>query len=103
MPHFPAPEHNPSLDEVRQHGWRDRGSTLERTLRFRDRLEAARAGEYVTEKAVDWLRRPDIEVLHNELHVIVANPHNAGVTAAETRLAAKVDSVVDDLQDPRPQ
>src|SRR3954451_17163090 len=96
--HYPTPRGIPSLDDVKRLGWHDRGDALERVLRFRDREQAVRAGEYVTLKAVDWLRRPYITVARNELHVVIANPNNAGVTPAELRLASKVSAVVDELR-----
>jgi pterin-4a-carbinolamine dehydratase len=97
--HFNISGDIPSLDEVRRQGWRDRESALERTLRFRDREHALRAGEFVALHAVDWLRRPDITVAQNELRLVVANLNNAGVTAAERRLAGKVSAVVENLPD----
>ena len=97
--HFNTLRDIPSLDEVRRQGWRDRDSALVRSLRFRDREQALRAGEFVTLHAVDWLRRPDMSVAQNELRLVVANPNNAGVTAAERRLAGKVSAVLESLSE----
>jgi hypothetical protein len=33
----------------------------------------------------------------NRVRITVANPHRAGITPAETRLAAKVDAVIRDV------
>jgi pterin-4a-carbinolamine dehydratase len=95
--HFHVPHGIPSLDQVRRQGWRDRDGALVRRLRFRDREQAVRAGEFVALHAVDWLRRPDMSVAQNELRLVVANPNNAGVTAAERRLAGKVSAVLENL------
>jgi len=95
--HFNIAHDIPSLDEVRRQGWRDRDSALVRKLRFRDREQAVKAGEFVALHAVDWLRRPDMSVAQNELRLVVANPNNAGVTAAERRLAGKVSAVLESL------
>ncbi len=53
-------------------------------------VEAARS--FATE---DHFRRPDMCITDfNRLRIIVVNPHHAGITEAERRLAAKVDAVV---------
>ena len=51
--------------------------------------------ERIAQAAEDHFRRPDICITEfNRLWIIVANPHHAGITEAERRLAAKVDAVV---------
>ncbi|HEY7253565.1 MAG TPA: 4a-hydroxytetrahydrobiopterin dehydratase [Methylomirabilota bacterium] len=78
------------------HGWRRQGPKLVRELTFRDFEEALRFFERVADAAVDYGRRPDMCISHfNRVHLEIANPHHAGFTLAEVRLAAKVDAVIE--------
>jgi pterin-4a-carbinolamine dehydratase len=71
------------------------GDRLVRELSMRDFDEAMRMAERIAEAAEDHFRRPDMCITEfNRLRIIVANPHHAGITEAERRLAAKVDAVV---------
>jgi 4a-hydroxytetrahydrobiopterin dehydratase len=74
--------------------WRLRGEALVRELTFRDSDQATDFLEQIAPDAVDHHRRPDFRVTDRLLRIVVSNPHHAGVTLAETRLAAKVDAEV---------
>jgi len=87
------------VDELlRAHpGWRRQGETLVRELGFKDFEEAMRFVERVAVAAVDYLRRPDMCITaFNRVRLIVSNPHHAGFTEAELRLAEKVNAIVDE-------
>jgi pterin-4a-carbinolamine dehydratase len=76
-------------------GWKVSGDRLVRELWMRDFDEAMRMAERIAQAAEDHFRRPDLCITEfNRLRIIVANPHHAGITEAERRLAAKVDAVV---------
>ena len=76
-------------------GWRRVGHSLVRELSFRDFEEAFAFATRVAHEAVDYLRRPDICVFgFNRVRLSVANPHHAGLTEAEWRLARKVDAIL---------
>jgi pterin-4a-carbinolamine dehydratase len=76
-------------------GWNVSGGRLVRELSMRDFDEAMRMAEQIAQAAEDHFRRPDLCITEfNRLRIIVANPHRAGITEAERRLAAKVDAVV---------
>ena len=76
-------------------GWRRVGLSLVRELSFRDFDEAFAFATRVAHEAVDYLRRPDICVFgFNRVRLTVANPHHAGLTEAEWRLARKVDAIL---------
>jgi 4a-hydroxytetrahydrobiopterin dehydratase len=71
------------------------GESLTRELSFRDFDQAIAFVERVAASAEDHLRRPDICILEfNRVRLTITNPHHAGVTAAELRLAEKVDQVI---------
>ena len=75
--------------------WRRRGDALIRDFRFRDFPAALAFVDLVGTEAVDYQRRPDLAISDfNRVRVTVANPNRAGVTAAELRLADRVDAVV---------
>jgi 4a-hydroxytetrahydrobiopterin dehydratase len=77
-------------------GWKRVGETLVRDLSFRDFDQAMAFLERVAAAAEDHFRRPDMCILEfNRVRLMIANPNRAGITLAETRLAAKVDAVVD--------
>ena len=85
-----------ALESESEHGWRRQGDKLVRELTFRDFDEAMRFFEQVALAAVDYQRRPDMCISHfNRVHLEIANPHHAGFTVAEVRLAAKVDAVIE--------
>ncbi len=67
-----------------------------REFQFRDFSEALAFLERVAVAAEDYLRRPDMCIVEfNVVRLTITNPHRAGITAAELRLAEKVDLVVD--------
>jgi 4a-hydroxytetrahydrobiopterin dehydratase len=74
--------------------WRSTPTALVRELSFRDNDEALRFVDRVAAQAVDYQRRPEFDVSGNRVRIIVANPHDAGVTQAEVRLARKVDAAI---------
>jgi 4a-hydroxytetrahydrobiopterin dehydratase len=78
-------------------GWRRVGESLTRELSFRDFDQAIAFVERVAASAEDHLRRPDICILEfNRVRLTLTNPHHAGVTPAELRLAEKVDQVIEE-------
>jgi pterin-4a-carbinolamine dehydratase len=81
-----------------EHGWRLREGALVRELVMRDFEEAMRLLERVAAGAVDYRRRPDMCISEfNHVRLQISNPHHAGLTAAELRLAAKVSVVLEDF------
>ena len=79
-----------------EHAWREEGDKLVRELTFRDFDEALRFLEQAAEAAEDYGRRPDMCIAHNNrVRLEIANPHHAGFTIAEVRLAQKVDAVIE--------
>jgi 4a-hydroxytetrahydrobiopterin dehydratase len=77
-------------------GWKRVGESLVREFRFRDFSEALAFLERVAVAAEDYLRRPDMCIVEfNVVRLTITNPHHVGITAAELRLAEKVDLVVD--------
>jgi pterin-4a-carbinolamine dehydratase len=76
--------------------WRRSGESLVREIRFRDFDEAIACLQRVAACAEDHLRRPDMCILDfNRVRLTITNPHHAGITAAEVRLAQKVDTVLE--------
>jgi pterin-4a-carbinolamine dehydratase len=97
----PGPE--PLEDEelrralVKETGWKLRDGELVRELMMRDFEHAIRVLEEVAGCAVDYGRRPDMCISEfNHLRLSISNPHHAGFTAAELRLAAKVNVILDE-------
>ena len=77
-------------------GWRRSGESLVREIRLRDFDEAIACLQRVAACAEDHLRRPDMCILDfNRVRLTITNPHHAGITAAEVRLAQKVDTVLE--------
>jgi 4a-hydroxytetrahydrobiopterin dehydratase len=75
--------------------WRRRGEVLIRDFHFRDFPAALAFVDLLGTEAVDYQRRPDLAISElNRVRVTVANHNRAGITAAELRLAARVDAVV---------
>lgn len=76
-------------------GWRRVGRSLVRELSFRDFDEAFGFVQRVANEAVDYMRRPEICIFgFNRVRLTVANPHHAGLTGSELRLARKVDAIL---------
>ena len=77
-------------------GWRREGDSLVREIEFRDFSDALAFLERVAVTAEDPLRRPDMCILsYNRVRLTICNPHHAGLTAAEIRLAEKVNPLID--------
>jgi pterin-4a-carbinolamine dehydratase len=76
-------------------GWRRIDQSLVRELSFRDFDEAFAFATQVAHHAVDYLRRPDIRISDfNRVRLTITNPHHAGLTETELRLARKVDAIM---------
>jgi 4a-hydroxytetrahydrobiopterin dehydratase len=81
--------------------WREIDGALQRDLRFRDFETAFSFVGDLAHAAVDYERRPDLAISeYNHVRVRIANPHHAGITAAEQRLAAKVDAFIEERGTP---
>jgi 4a-hydroxytetrahydrobiopterin dehydratase len=77
-------------------GWRRAGDSLVRELEFRDFSDALAFVERIASTVEDHLRRPDMCILsYNRVRLTIGNPHHAGLTAAEMRLAEKVNRLID--------
>lgn len=83
--------------EAARRDWTRQGDTLVREFRFRDFDDGMRFLEQVGRRAEDRKRHPDILISSNRVRLAIANPHHAGITLAELRLAAKVNAVIDEL------
>jgi 4a-hydroxytetrahydrobiopterin dehydratase len=80
---------------VRIPAWRREGETLVRDIVMRDFDAAWHVVRHIAEGVEDHGRRPDICVSeYNHVRLTIANPHHAGITRAEERLAEKVDAAV---------
>jgi pterin-4a-carbinolamine dehydratase len=77
-------------------GWRWEGETLVRELRFRDFEEGLQLLEHIARRAADRKRHPELSIAGNRVRLRIVNPHHAGITLAELRLAAKVNAVIDE-------
>jgi pterin-4a-carbinolamine dehydratase len=76
--------------------WRREGEALVRDIERRDFEAALRLVEHVAAEAVDHFRMPDMCISgFNRVRLIIENPHHAGITPAETRLAARVDEALE--------
>lgn len=76
-------------------GWLRQGDSLVREIEFRDFSDAFAFLERVA-GVEDYLRRPDMCILnYNRVRLTIENPHHAGLTAAEVRLAEKVNRLID--------
>jgi pterin-4a-carbinolamine dehydratase len=81
-----------------ENGFRQKGEALVREIAMRDFDDAFRLVGRIAAAAEDHFRRPDMCISEfNRVRITIVNPHHAGITEAETRLAAKVDAVVGDL------
>jgi pterin-4a-carbinolamine dehydratase len=77
-------------------GWLLRDEALVRELRVRDFDQAMHIFERVAGCAIDYGRRPDMCISEfNHVRLSISNPHHAGLTAAELRLATKVSEALD--------
>ena len=77
-------------------GWRREGDSLVREIEFRDFSDALAFLERIASSVEDHLRRPDMCILsYNRVRLTICNPHHAGLTAAEIRLAEKVNPLLD--------
>jgi 4a-hydroxytetrahydrobiopterin dehydratase len=82
---------------TQSHRWRHEGAALVREMTFRDFDDAMRFMERVVQAAVDYDRRPDMCLSHNNrVRLTIENLHHAPLTQAELRLAAKVDAILDE-------
>jgi len=98
------PSEPPALGEdelrralVKERGWELRDGTLVRELTARDFEHALRIFEALARCATDYGRRPDMCISEfNHVRLSISNPHNAGFTAAELRLAARVNEILHD-------
>jgi 4a-hydroxytetrahydrobiopterin dehydratase len=78
--------------------WRRDGDDLVRDLTFRDFETAFAFVGDLAQKAVDYFRRPDMCISEfNHVRLTIGNPHHAGITQAELRLAEKVDAAIADV------
>jgi 4a-hydroxytetrahydrobiopterin dehydratase len=79
-----------------QTGWRREGDSLVRQIEFRDFADALSFLERIALTVEDHLRRPDMCILsYNRVRLTIGNPHHAGLTAAEIRLAEKVNRLIE--------
>ena len=92
---MPVPEYKlrPLLDA--QRAWRRDGQTLVRDLSFRDFETAMAFLERIAPRAEDYKRHPDVHISRGNVRFTITNPHRAGITLAELRLAAKVNAAID--------
>jgi pterin-4a-carbinolamine dehydratase len=82
---------------VKERGWELRDGALVRELMMRDFEHALRLLEDLARCAVDYGRRPDMCISEfNHVRLSISNPHHAGLTVAELRLAARVNEILDD-------
>jgi pterin-4a-carbinolamine dehydratase len=81
-------------------GWTQRDETLVREFTFRDFDVAIAFLDQVLRRAEDFGRRPDAAILWNRVRLTVRNPHHAGLTEGELRLAAKANAVIDEQLGP---
>jgi pterin-4a-carbinolamine dehydratase len=80
--------------QAARRSWVRGGEVLTWEVTFRDFDEAIRFLEDVGRRAVDYGRRPDAWISSGRVQLSVGNPHHAGFTLAEKRLAEKVGALV---------
>jgi pterin-4a-carbinolamine dehydratase len=92
---MPIPPHKlkPLLEARR--AWRNRGEVLIRDLSFRDFDAAMAFLQRFAPRAEDWNRHPDVSISRGHVRLTIENPHHAGITLAELRLAAKVNAAIE--------
>jgi 4a-hydroxytetrahydrobiopterin dehydratase len=84
-------------------GWRRTGQSLVREESFRSFEDAIAFVDSLAREAADYLRRPDICIVaFNNVRLTITNPHHAGITQAELRLAEKVNVVIGRLRPGEP-
>jgi pterin-4a-carbinolamine dehydratase len=75
--------------------WDREGDLLTREVTLRDFDAAFDLVGRVARQVDDYGRRPDMCISEfNRVRLTIANPHHAGITLAEVRLAAKVDAAI---------
>lgn len=94
-PHYPSPEPALTPEEAAKLGWRFEGKSLVRDLLFKDNDAAQTFNDFLSERAVDWGRRAEVDIVSNKMHIRVRNMHHLEPTVAELRLARKVTEVID--------
>jgi 4a-hydroxytetrahydrobiopterin dehydratase len=78
--------------------WRRDGDGIVREIQLRDFDEAFQLIGRVARAAEDHGRRPDMCISEfNKVRLTIANPHHAGLTLAEVRLAARTDAAIGDV------
>jgi pterin-4a-carbinolamine dehydratase len=81
---------------AKERGWKLRDGALVRELVARDFDEAMGIIERAARCAIDYGRRPDMCISEfNHVRLSISNPHHAGLTVAELRLAARVSALLD--------
>jgi 4a-hydroxytetrahydrobiopterin dehydratase len=76
--------------------WRRQGDSLVREIEFRDFSDAVAFLERVAFTVEDYPRRPEMYILScTYVRLTIDNPDQAGLTAAEIRLAEKVNRLID--------
>jgi 4a-hydroxytetrahydrobiopterin dehydratase len=93
---MPIPPHKLKPPLEAQRAWRRRGETMVRDLSFRDFDAAMAFLQRFAPRAEDWKRHPDVSVSRGQVRLTIENPHHAGITLAELRLAAKVNAAIED-------
>jgi pterin-4a-carbinolamine dehydratase len=68
---------------------------LVREIEFRDFSDALAFFDRIASTVEDHRRRPDMCILsYNRVRLTIGNPHHAGLTAAEIRLAEQVNPLI---------
>ena len=80
--------------------WRRERNALVRAFSFRDFDAAWQFLERTVLNTEAYGRRPDMYISRGHVKLTIRNPHHLDITLAELRLAAKVNSVVDRLDEP---
>jgi 4a-hydroxytetrahydrobiopterin dehydratase len=76
--------------------WRREDDSLVREIEFRDFSDAVAFLGRITFTVADHASRPDMYILsYTCVRLTIGNPDHAGLTAAEIRLAEKVNRLVD--------
>ena len=76
--------------------WRREGDSLVREIGFRDFSDAVAFLERIAYTIEDHARRPEMYILRRTcVRLTIGNPDQAGLTAAEIRLAEKVNRLID--------
>jgi pterin-4a-carbinolamine dehydratase len=79
-----------------ENGFKQKGDALVRVIAMRDFDEAFKLVGRIAAAAEDHFRRPDMCISEfNHVRLSVSNPHHAGFTTAEMRLAERVNAVIE--------